>query len=152
MATTTATQIIDFCTPPVPGETHKYYGDSHNLFLKLPRFAATAVKQPVKSSPAPPTTTTTIVAPPAKKADHQKTLHSVASSGNLVLLKQILHLLPDPLKAVNDAHPATGLTPIHFAASRGHVDIVRCLVEDYAVAVDSRDKEGEVSKAKEKAI
>lgn len=162
------TTVIDFCTPPVPGERHKYYGDAHNKFIKLPQLA-------VQSSPAitTPTTTTTntTVAPvtrgaesnaaittlsprpspqPAestthgKKIEQQKTLHSLASTGNLAIFKQVLQLLPDPLKAVNDPHPSTGLTPIHFAASRGHVEIVRCLVEDYHVSVDSRDKEGEV--------
>ncbi|OAD75351.1 hypothetical protein PHYBLDRAFT_94736, partial [Phycomyces blakesleeanus NRRL 1555(-)] len=74
----------------------------------------------------------------------QKTLHAVASSGNLGMLKQILSVLQDPLKAVNDPHPSTGLTPLHFAASRGHLEVVKCLLEDYAVSVDSRDKEGEV--------
>lgn len=129
--------IVDFCTPPVPGETHKYYGNTHNHFIKLPQFTTKPEEPP---SPATPT-------PVNKKTEEQqqKTLHSVASTGNLIILKQILLLLPDPLKALNDPHPSTGLTPIHFASSRGHVDIVRCLVEEYQVSLDSRDKEGEVT-------
>lgn len=156
------TTVIDFCTPPVPGEHHKYYGDAHNKFIKLPQLAVQSspitTPAPVttrgtesnaeisnnstlspRSSPQPTETTTH-----GKKIEQQKTLHSLASTGNLAIFKQVLQLLPDPLKAVNDPHPSTGLTPIHFAASRGHVDIVRCLVEDYHVSVDSRDKEGEV--------
>ncbi|KAI9489636.1 hypothetical protein BDB00DRAFT_962087 [Zychaea mexicana] len=120
-----STTIVEFCTPPVPGERHKYYGDAHNKFIKLPQLATTA------------TTKTTVESSP------HRTLHSLASSGSLPLFKRLLLHLPDPLKAVNDPHPSTGLTPIHFAASRGHVEIVRCLVEDYHVSVDSRDKEGE---------
>lgn len=53
-------------------------------------------------------------------------------------------MVPDQLQAVNDPHPATGLTCLHFAASRGHLKIIQCLVEEYAVRVDSTDKEGEV--------
>lgn len=133
--------VMEFCTPPVPGEKHKYYGDVHNNFIKLPRLVP-----PGKSAATPPAVTRALATKSSRAIaiEQQKTLHSVASSGNLLILKQILLRLPDPLKAVNDPHPATGLTPIHFAASRGHVDIVRCLVEEYQVSVDSRDKEGEV--------
>ncbi|KAG0174666.1 hypothetical protein DFQ28_005264 [Apophysomyces sp. BC1034] len=135
MATTTT--LMEFCTPPVPGETHKYYGYAHNNFIKLPQLAT--------PPPSKPTVPPTKSKGPQKKQPQQKTLHSVASAGNLILLKQILMILPDPLKAVNDPHPSTGLTPMHFAASRGHVDIVRCLVEEYSVFVDVRDKEGETA-------
>ncbi|KAF7727259.1 hypothetical protein EC973_007872 [Apophysomyces ossiformis] len=133
---TTAT-AIEFCTPPIPGETHKYYGYTHNNFIKLP--------QAIPSPPSKVAIAQTKNKGQQKKQQQQNTLHSVASAGDLILIKQILILLPDPLKAVNDPHPSTGLTPMHFAASRGHVDIVRCLVEEYDVSVDARDKEGETA-------
>jgi hypothetical protein len=125
------TTVLDFCTPAVPGETHKYYGYSHNKYIKLPQLA---------NLPPPP------IVKQQNKSNELKTLRSVALSGNLALLRQFLQLVPDPFKAVNDPHPATGLTCLHFAATRGHLKIVQCLVEEYAVRVDSVDKEGEVNK------
>lgn len=44
----------------------------------------------------------------------------------------------------NLPHSITGLRPIHFAASRGHVDLVQFLVQSSQVQIDSIDKEGEV--------
>ncbi|KAG0181013.1 hypothetical protein DFQ29_009547 [Apophysomyces sp. BC1021] len=124
----TLTSVIDFCTPPVPGEIHQYYGYSHNNFIKLPQLTS-----PVKSNPL------------MNKKDKQLNLRTVASTGNLIMLKQILLLVADPLKAVNEAQSSTGLTPLHLAASRGHLDVVQCLIEEYEVSVDSRDKEGETA-------
>jgi ankyrin repeat protein len=124
--------VLDFCTPAVPGETHKYYGYSHNKYIKLPHINAIPI---INSSPT---------LKQQHKSKEHKTLRSVALSGNLALLRQFLQMVPDQLKAVNDPHPATGLTCLHFAASRGHLKIVTCLVEEYAVRVDSTDKEGEV--------
>jgi ankyrin repeat protein len=126
--------IVDFCTPAVPGEMHKYYGYSHNKYIKLPHISPT-----IPSNKA-------VAAKKANvnKSKEHKTLRSVALSGNLALLRQFLQMVPDQLKAVNDPHPATGLTCLHFAASRGHLKIIQCLVEEYAVRVDSTDKEGEV--------
>ncbi|KAG0750016.1 hypothetical protein G6F62_000423 [Rhizopus arrhizus] len=122
--------MIDFCTPAIPGEAHKYYGYSHNKYIKLPIVI-----------PTPPVTNTV----KHNKSQEQKTIRAVALSGNLALLRQFLQIVPDQLKAVNDPHPATGLTCLHFAASRGHLKIVQCLIEEYAVKVDSVDKEGETA-------
>ncbi|GAA5805838.1 hypothetical protein EDC94DRAFT_549272 [Helicostylum pulchrum] len=123
--------VLDFCTPAVPGESHTYYGYSHNKYIKLPHVNPI----PVISSPSLK----------QHRSKEHKTLRSVALSGNLALLKQFLQMVPDQLKAVNDPHPATGLTCLHFAASRGHLKIITCLVEEYAVRVDSTDKEGETA-------
>ena len=123
--------VIDFCTPAVPGEVHKYYGDSHNKFLKLPHIPP-ASQTPKKV---------------ANKKSELKTLRSVALYGDLRLLRHFLEMVPDKIKAVNEPHPATGLTCLHFAASQGHLKFIQCLVEEYAVRVDSTDKEGEVNKA-----
>lgn len=135
------TSVIDFCTPAVPGEVHKYYGYSHNKFLKLPHINPVHT---VTNTPASNTAAAIAKRSPSKSKEH-KTLRSVALSGNLALLRQFLQMVPDQLQAVNDPHPATGLTCLHFAASRGHLKIIQCLVEEYAVRVDSTDKEGEVS-------
>jgi ankyrin repeat protein len=128
--------IVDFCTPAVPGEIHKYYGYSHNKYIKLPNISPTI----------PSTKTVSAKKANVNKSKEHKTLRSVALSGNLALLRQFLQMVPDQLKAVNDPHPSTGLTCLHFAASRGHLKIIQCLVEEYAVRVDSTDKEGEVYK------
>ncbi|KAF7730660.1 hypothetical protein EC973_001609 [Apophysomyces ossiformis] len=120
--------VIEFCTPPIPGESHQYYGFSHNNFIKLPHLTTA----PKSNSPT-------------NIKSKQTNLRTAASAGNLAMLKQILLLVSDPLKAVNEAQTSTGLTPLHIAASRGHLDIVQCLIEEYEVAVDSRDKEGETA-------
>ncbi|KAI7908065.1 uncharacterized protein BX663DRAFT_482298 [Cokeromyces recurvatus] len=54
-------------------------------------------------------------------------------------------MVSDPIKAVNEPFPSTGLTCLHFAASRGHLNIVQCLVEEYLIDPDSTDKEGETA-------
>lgn len=116
--------ILEFCTPPIPGQPHKYYGNAHNNFIKLPvAIPHTTIQKTVSTN---------------------NSLHSIATSGNLTLLKSILPFLPAPQKAVNEPHPSTGLTPLHFAASRGHVSIVKYLVDDYSAVVDAKDREGEV--------
>ncbi|KAG1461775.1 hypothetical protein G6F56_005654 [Rhizopus delemar] len=117
--------LLEFCTPPVPGQQHKYYGNAHNNFIKLPiTLPRNKIQKPVSSS---------------------NTLHSIATLGNLNLLKQILPLLPAPQKAANEHHPSTGLTPLHFAASRGHLETVKYLVDDYSATIDAKDREGETA-------
>ena len=78
--------VIDFCTPAVPGEVHKYYGDSHNKFLKLPHIPP-ASQTPKKV---------------ANKKSELKTLRSVALYGDLRLLRHFLEMVPDKIKAVNE--------------------------------------------------
>ncbi|KAL0137571.1 ankyrin [Mucor lusitanicus] len=117
--------ILEFCTPPIPGQPHKYYGNAHNNFIKLPvAIPHTTIQKTVSTN---------------------NSLHSIATSGNLTLLKSILPFLPTPQKAVNEPHPSTGLTPLHFAASRGHFNIVKYLVDDYSAVVDAKDREGETA-------
>lgn len=121
---TMGVDILEFCTPPIPGQQHKYYGNAHNNFIKLP-----------------------ITIPPhtkIQKTPINNSLHSIATLGDLNLLKQILPLLRTPQKAVNEPHHSTGLTPLHFAASRGHLTTVQCLVDDYSASIDVKDREGEV--------
>lgn len=117
--------MLEFCTPPVPGQRHEFYGNAHNNHIKLPvAIPHTTIQKTVSSN---------------------NTLHSIATSGNLALLKNILPFLPTPQAAVNEPHPATGLTPLHFASSRGHFNIVKYLVDDYSALVDAKDREGETA-------
>ncbi|KAI9483523.1 MAG: ankyrin repeat-containing domain protein [Benjaminiella poitrasii] len=133
-----SSSAIDFCTPAVPGEVHKYYGYSHNKYIKLPHI--------ISSTPnANNTSKKKLLNTNSKLTKEKKTLRSVALSGNLSLLKQFLQMVSDPMKVVNEPYPSTGLTCLHFAASRGHLNIVQCLVEEYSINVDSTDKEGETA-------
>lgn len=69
-------------------------------------------------------------------------LHSSVASGQLNTVQRLLSSGEfDP----NLPHSTTGLRPIHFAASRGHVDLVQFLVQTSQVQIDSIDKEGEVN-------
>lgn len=67
-------------------------------------------------------------------------LHRSVASGQLNLVQRLIANGCDP----NLPHITTGLRPIHFAASRGHVDLVKYLVETSKCQVDAIDKEGEV--------
>lgn len=68
-------------------------------------------------------------------------LHSLVASGQLERVQRLIASGCDP----NSSHSITGLKPIHFAASRGHVDLVHYLVQSSQVQIDAVDKEGEVS-------
>lgn len=68
-------------------------------------------------------------------------LHGSVASGQLHLVQQLIANGCDP----NLPHTITGLRPIHFAASRGHVNLVKYLVESSHCHVDAVDKEGEVT-------
>jgi ankyrin repeat protein len=72
-------------------------------------------------------------------------LHGSVASGQLYLVHRLIANGCDP----NLPHTISGLRPIHFAASRGHVNLVRYLVESSHCQVDAIDKEGEVTKPKE---
>lgn len=123
-----ATSIITFCNPPVPGKSHEYYGSAHNQFIKLPIKVIEQQKFARVLTAAPNTT-----------------IHSIASSGNINLLKTFLEeAKPNSQKIANERHPITGLTPLHFASSRGHYQVVQCLVEQYSTTIDLKDREGEV--------
>lgn len=67
-------------------------------------------------------------------------LHRSVASGQLTLVQRLIANGCDP----NLPDVTTGLRPIHFAASRGHADLVKYLVETSKCQVDATDKEGEV--------
>ncbi|GAN09199.1 FYVE-domain-containing protein [Mucor ambiguus] len=68
-------------------------------------------------------------------------LYRSVASGQLTLVQRLIADGCDP----NLPHLTTGLRPIHFAASRGHVDLVKYLVETSQCQVDATDKEGETA-------
>ncbi|KAI5840305.1 ankyrin repeat-containing domain protein, partial [Morchella snyderi] len=65
-----------------------------------------------------------------KKADHEgiPAIHYASSQGSLTWVMSLLSLGVSP----NLRMPKTFGTPLHFAASKGHKDIVLCLIESNA--------------------
>ncbi|KAI8327182.1 ankyrin repeat-containing domain protein [Blakeslea trispora] len=75
---------------------------------------------------------------------HQSKLsiHTSVASGQLYLVQRLIAEGCDP----NLPHTTTGLRPIHFAASRGHLELVRYLVEStLSCQLDAVDKEEETA-------
>jgi hypothetical protein len=124
MTASLATFNLEFVHPPIPGQVHQYYGSVHNAHLQLP--SITALAEP-KTKP--------------KTKSESGSLYTVASAGNIQRLKELLK----ERNVVNQDQPVTGLTLLHFAASRGHLEITRCLCEEFGALTDVEDREGEAS-------
>ena len=76
-------------------------------------------------------------------------LTTLAATGNLLGLRERIEdntIQVDP----DQSQSGTGLRPLHFAASRGFLNIVTCLIEKAGATVDATDKEGEVNHCKKK--
>jgi ankyrin repeat protein len=129
MTASLATFNMDFIHPPIPGQVHQYYGAIHNTQLLLPSVTELAQPKP-KAKPIL-----------KKKKRESTTLYTAASTGNLQRLKDLLN----ERNNANQDQPVTGLTLLHFAASRGHLDIARCLCDEYGALTDVEDREGEAS-------
>ncbi|KAK7049631.1 hypothetical protein VNI00_005662 [Paramarasmius palmivorus] len=79
-----------------------------------------------------------------------ESLYAAASSGDLPLLKKLFRNALDagdvePFSLANDASTRTGYTALHAAANKGHLDIIKWLVEDCGAMPDLEDKEGETA-------
>ncbi|KAG6832922.1 hypothetical protein H0H92_004806 [Tricholoma furcatifolium] len=79
-----------------------------------------------------------------------ESLYAAASSGDLLLLKQLFQNAlrtgeVEPFSLANNASSRTGFTALHAAASRGYLDIVIWLVEDCGAMPDLEDREGETA-------
>ncbi|CAG7848416.1 SubName: Full=Uncharacterized protein {ECO:0000313/EMBL:CCA71703.1} [Serendipita indica DSM 11827] len=79
-------------------------------------------------------------------------IYAAATAGDLHLLQTLFQTAvssgsggTEAFALANDATTRTGLTPLHGAASRGHLDIVQWLVECTGAIVSIEDKEGETS-------
>ncbi|KAF9199998.1 hypothetical protein BGZ49_009807 [Haplosporangium sp. Z 27] len=167
--------IPEFVHPPVPGESHDFYGDTHLSSIKLP--ASAAIHSPTTSTQSRPSQFLDPLANIEVLNSHSSNSHrnnrnpyeSELSAGtNLVegaeqteddilwaklvegcingqtdLVQEILTQSPKLQDSVDNISSATGMNPLHFAASRGHVDIVRILVDQAGAGVDIQDREGE---------
>ncbi|KAI8816813.1 uncharacterized protein EV422DRAFT_500720 [Fimicolochytrium jonesii] len=76
------------------------------------------------------------------EAARQKVLIEAVVHNDVVKINEVLDETSDPAKLVNDLSPATGLAPLHYAAARGYLHILRLLIEKCA-EIDRVDREGE---------
>lgn len=79
---------------------------------------------------------------PTKKGEDTRALYaslllSCAHTGNSIVAMKLLTVLPE---IANTSDKDTGLTPLHIAVGRDHIDMARCLVERGAKFVP--DKQG----------
>ncbi|KAF8314700.1 hypothetical protein DL93DRAFT_2097093 [Clavulina sp. PMI_390] len=93
---------------------------------------------PVPTEPAVPTPS------PAQL----EAIYGAASSGDMTQLRRLFRTAEEDqgigaFALANDATSRTGLTPLHAACSRGHLEIARWLIEDCGAMADLEDKEGE---------
>ncbi|KAG8829514.1 hypothetical protein FRC17_006486, partial [Serendipita sp. 399] len=79
-------------------------------------------------------------------------IYAAATGGNLHLLQTLFQAAvssesgsTEAFVLANDATSRTGLTPLHGAASRGHVEVVQWLIECTGAMASIEDKEGETS-------
>ncbi|CAJ0823537.1 4569_t:CDS:10 [Entrophospora sp. SA101] len=119
-------KIPEFVYPPIPGETHKYYGNIHSKQIKLPPNSINNAYRYLRDS-------------------EDMNIYEATSLGYLAKVKEILApkgsggKVTDFTRA-NVANLSSGLTPLHYAASRGHLDVVRWLVESAGAIVDLEDQ------------
>src|SRR5256885_15740154 len=115
------TKVPEFVYPPIPGEIHKYYGNIHSKQVKLP----------------PNSISNTYYHRDSEDMD----IYEATSNGCLTKVKEILApkgsggKVTDFTRA-NVANFSSGLTPLHYAASRGHLNVVKWLVENAGAIVD----------------
>ena len=113
-------------TPPVPGESHPFYGDLHNQHLLLP-----SIRKPPGLTP--------------EDIHRHTNLINAAEHGDLGFLQRILEDAEKQNAEINIDRlaPANGQSALHLAASRGHVHMVQTLIDQCKATVDILDKEGE---------
>ncbi|CAG8706848.1 21822_t:CDS:2, partial [Gigaspora rosea] len=127
--------IPDSVHPPIPGESHRYYGNIHKNQVKLPSTAQTshASRLDIDGS-----------------VENDLDIHEATAAGNMARVKELL----DPRGSgeatsafllANEASSSSGLTPLHYAASRGHLEIVKWLIIDAGAIVDLEDQTGETA-------
>ncbi|KAH8556624.1 hypothetical protein BGW37DRAFT_20190 [Umbelopsis sp. PMI_123] len=114
----------EYITPPVPSESHLWYGAVHQEGLH------NAVMNEHEHNIA---------------NEHENgnrtadmTLFEAAMTGNLEALIELLKT-HDP----NTMQSSTGLSALHYASSRGYIHLVDYLLDKAGATVDLEDKEGE---------
>ncbi|KAG0349384.1 hypothetical protein BG004_007011 [Podila humilis] len=180
--------IPDFVHPPVPGESHELYGDSHLESIKLPALAVAGptINRPRNShsnslsfsdplsldsstcqgsgrtsslpnSSHPVTISRNesvhelIGASPAADAEHSSDaiawvkLVEACTQGHSELVQEIIEISPSLKDSIDNISSATGMNPLHFAAARGHSEVVRILIDQAGAGADIQDREGETA-------
>ncbi|KAF9984060.1 hypothetical protein BGZ75_004370, partial [Mortierella antarctica] len=178
--------IPDFVHPPVPGESHDFYGDKHLDSIKLPASAAAEgasnsaqaqlrqhadrqrpheINSPTDATwthepgtaaypstdsghnPLTETTTATEVDQTEGSSDEVAWARLVEACihGEAEKVQDILLESPQLKESIDNISSATGMNPLHFAASRGQEDVVRILVDAAGAGVDVPDREGETA-------
>lgn len=66
-------------------------------------------------------------------------IFDAAMTGNLSALQELLKT-----HNADSIQPATGLSALHYASSRGHIHLVNYLLDKAGATVDLEDREGEV--------
>ncbi|CAG8567763.1 11687_t:CDS:2, partial [Dentiscutata heterogama] len=126
-------QIPDSVYPPIPGENHRYYGNIHKKQVILHSAANVQVLGDTSSFPQ------------FFDMDMDMDIYEAAATGNIDRVKELL----DPHGAgettssfllANEVSPSSGLNPLHYAASRGHTDIVKWLVTEAGAIIDLEDQ------------
>lgn len=125
-STSASRQPPNFVTPPILSEPHAWYGSEHQQPLH------SILSRQCESLLASNDT-----------INHSHitdiNIFDAAMSGDLQSLIILLETqAPDSIQA------STGLSPLHFASSRGHIEIVKHLLDIAGASVDIMDKEGEV--------
>lgn len=73
-------------------------------------------------------------------SNNKNKLLDAAYDGNLKEVKHLLEKKSVPLKSCRDV---IGSTPLHFAAFRGHVDVVQYLIERHKMRPSSKNDKGQ---------
>ncbi|KAI1320567.1 hypothetical protein EDD11_000529 [Mortierella claussenii] len=66
-------------------------------------------------------------------------------NGLAELVQEILTQSPQLKDSIDNISSATGMNPLHFAASRGHDNVVRILIDQAGAELDIQDREGETA-------
>lgn len=172
--------IPDFVHPPVPGESHDLYGDSHLDSIKLPApslissssnnfisNSSALFSDPLSvdnnssstNSPNPQQISTPTIARESVR-EHASTaivdaeqssdaiswskLVEACTLGHADVVQEIIAISPALKDFIDNVSSATGMNSLHFAAARGHSEVVRILVDQAGAGVDIQDREGEV--------
>ncbi|KAF9393607.1 hypothetical protein CPC16_001597 [Podila verticillata] len=176
--------IPDFVHPPVPGESHDLYGDSHLDSIKLPAPSVipsssnnyTSSSSALFSDPLSHSVNTNSSSPnnhsDSQQTSTQPTIGGVSvreldsvgaivdepsdaiswsklveacTLGHADVVQEIIAISPALKDSIDNVSSATGMNPLHFAASRGHSEVVRILIDQAGAGVDIQDREGETA-------
>ncbi|CAG8565108.1 14124_t:CDS:2 [Funneliformis caledonium] len=133
-------RIPEAVNPPIPGESHRYYGNIHLKQLKLP---SNSFNHSFQGTSYPHYSVDGSI-------EGDLDIHEATAAGNFIRVKELLAPrgsgeTTSAFLLANEASPSSGLTPLHYAASRGHLEIVRWLIDEAGAIVDLEDQTGETA-------